>query len=216
VPGRGRGGSAGVTVHRTRSLHPEDRALRDGIPVTSVARTLLDYAEVVYPPRLARAFEEADRLRLVDMKALERLMARSHGRHGLVPLQALVSEAWRPLPETRSELERVFLELCRDAGLPAPQANVMLAGLEVDALWPRERLVVELDGFAFHRTRAAFERDRRRDAALQLAGYRVLRLTARRLAEEPAAVVGLVRSLLPGGFDAPVALTDLEGRRERP
>jgi very-short-patch-repair endonuclease len=73
-------------------------------------------------------------------------------------------------------------------------------GFEVDALWPHQRLVVELDGYEFHRTRAAFERDRARDAALQLAGYRVLRVTSRRLAGEPAAVAETIRSLL----EAPV------------
>ena len=103
---------------------------------------------------------------------------------------------FRSLPHTRSDLERRFLRLCRDAGLPRPAVNVPVAGVEVDFLWPEARLVVELDGFEFHRERAAFERDRRRDAILQRAGYRVLRITHRRLTEEPEAVISDLRALL--------------------
>jgi len=98
--------------------------------------------------------------------------------------------------DTRSELEHRFLELCRAAGLPRPAVNAVIAGYEVDALWPSARVVVELDGYAFHRTREAFERDRVRDGALQLAGYRVLRVTHRRLERDAAAIVDVVRSLL--------------------
>jgi len=161
-----------------------------------VARTLLDQAAAVSFVRLERAFEEAERRRLLDLRALERLLVRSRGHHGLAPVGALLAQAWQPLPETRSELERSFLELCRGAGLPDPLVNTMVAGLEVDTLWASDRLVVELDGFAFHHTSTAFERDRRRDARLQLAGYRVLRVTARWLEGEPAAVAATVRSLL--------------------
>ena len=100
---------------------------------------------------------------------------------------------------TRSELERRFLDLCRDAGLPPPIANATVAGMEVDMLWARQRLVVELDGHAFHRTRAAFERDRVRDAALQRAGHRVLRVTGRRLSTETDVVVETVQSLIGRG-----------------
>jgi hypothetical protein len=106
------------------------------------------------------------------------------------------SDAVGEPPATRSELERRFLELCREAGLPRPAVNVVAAGFEVDALWPTQRLVVELDGHAFHGNRAAFERDRVRDAELQLAGYRVLRLTHRRLKDESATVARTVAALL--------------------
>jgi hypothetical protein len=178
-----------------RSLPAEDRAARDGIPVTTLARTLLDLGEVVSSRQLERAFEQAELLRLLDLRAIEALAKRARGRRGLRPLAALLSGASEPAM-TRSELERRFLELCRHANLPIPVLNAVVAGLEVDALWPSQRLIVELDGYAYHRTRAAFERDRGRDAALQIAGYRVLRVTHRRLATEPAAIVGAVRSLL--------------------
>jgi hypothetical protein len=95
-------------------------------------------------------------------------------------------------PADRSSVE----DVCRQAALPSPSVNSWVAGQEVDMLWSEQRLVVELDGRSFHQTRAAFERDRLRDAALQLAGYRVLRITRRRLETEPATVVAAVRDLL--------------------
>jgi len=130
---------------------------------------------------------------------IDALRHRSRGRHGMPALEALLEDRSDEPPATRSELERRFLDLCRGARLPAPSVNVLVAGLEVDAVWREERLVVELDGHAFHGTRAAFERDRERDAALQLAGFRVLRITHRRLEREPHAVIQTVRTLLAMG-----------------
>lgn len=186
----------GVRRHRVRHLHPDDRTVVDGIPVTSVARTLLDLAEVVDRRRLGRALEQAERLRLLDLRAIDELIARSRGRHGVKPLRAVLAAVSTPPQETRSELERRFVDLCRDNGLPPPAVNAMVEGLEVDALWPVHRLAVELDGYEFHRTRAAFERDRARDTRLQLAGYRVLRVTHRMLAREAGAIAGNLRALL--------------------
>jgi Protein of unknown function (DUF559) len=169
--------------------------MKDGIPVTSVARTLLDLAESVSRRRLDRALEEAERIGVFDLGAIERLVERSNGRHGRRRLSDAVG-AYRAPAFTRSELEQKFLDLCRDAGLPRPAANLFLAGSEVDMAWPEHRLVVELDGHEFHRTRAAFERDLLRDTDLQLAGYRVLRVTDRRLRSAPAEVVAALRALL--------------------
>jgi Protein of unknown function (DUF559) len=185
----------GITLHRSRRIHPEDRRIEDGIPVTSVARTLLDLAEVVWPRQLDRAVEEAVRHGLLDLRAMNRLIARSHGRHGLPPIRQVLAQ-YRPPPFTRSELERRFFDLCRRAGLPEPSANLWIAGGEADMSWPDQRLVVELDTRRYHGTPAAFERDRLRDATLQLAGYRVLRITDRRLADAPCDVMRDVRSLL--------------------
>ena len=100
------------------------------------------------------------------------------------------------MEETRSELERRFLALCRKHELPLPITNPIVEGFEVDAVWAHRRLVVELDGYEFHRTRASFERDRQRDAALLLAGYRVLRVTWWRLVHEPGAIAETIRRLL--------------------
>jgi very-short-patch-repair endonuclease len=193
---RGRHPQPGIVLHRTRSLHPDDRTLRDAIPVTSIARTLLDLAEVLSPRRLERAFEEADRLELLDMNALRLTAERSHGRRGLKPLATLLARS-TPAPHTRSELERRFLDVVRDAGLPQPLVNAMVEGFEVDMLWPDRRLIVELDGYAFHRHRAAFERDNKRRAKLQIAGFVVVPITWLRLDRECAEVVRELRTLLP-------------------
>ena len=168
--------------------------MEDGIPVTTVARTLLDLAEVVAPSDLARAVEASERLRLFDLGAVEDVIARSPGRRGLRALGSALA-AYRPPPVTRTELERRLVCLCRDAGLDVPEMNVLVEGLEVDALWRDRRLVVELDS-SYHATTAAFERDRIRDATLQLAGYRVIRFTYRRVLDEPEAVVHTIRRLL--------------------
>ena len=194
--GRSRRGGRGIALHRVRRLDPSDRAKRDGIPVTSVARTLLDLADVVPPTLLERAFEEAERLSLLDACAIAAACDRGVGRRGVTRLRALVTAHRPPVALIRSELERRFVGLCRRARLPLPAMNVVVAGLEVDAVWPDRRLVVELDGHAFHRTTAAFERDRERDATLALAGFRVVRFTYRRLDTEPEAVAGIVRALL--------------------
>ena len=199
APGRSRHGRAGIAVHRVRRLDPADRAEREAIPVTTVARVLLDLAGVLGPRELERALEAAERLRLLDVGALEATIRRSPGRR-LGRLATAIAEEREP-PPVRSELERRFLDVCEDAGLPPPAVNAMVEGLEVDAVWRGSRLVVELDGHAFHGTRAAFERDRERDATLQLAGYRVLRLTHRRLGD-PEAVAGMLRGLLPSGAQA--------------
>jgi len=197
VPRSGLRSRPGLNIHCTATWHPDDCANRRGIPVTSVARTLLDVAEVVSRRALRQMFEEAERLRVVDVRAIEAVVARGHGRRGVGALAAVLAEArTRPLSDTRSELERRFVDLVEATGLPPPATNVLVEGFLVDAVWPQRRLVVELDGGRYHHTRAAFERDRIRDAALQVAGYRVLRITWRRLHREPHIVAATIRSLL--------------------
>lgn len=192
--GRGRG-RPGIHLHRARELHHDDCTSHNSIPVTAVARTLLDLAEELHPRRLERAFEEAERLRILDLRALQALVERSRGRRGLRSLMPLLSVGRDPA-NTRSELERRFVELCREAGLAQPVLNTMVDGFEVDALWPGQRVVVELDGYSFHHTRNAFERDRVRDASLQLAGYRVVRITWRRMEGDARATVEMLRQFL--------------------
>jgi very-short-patch-repair endonuclease len=128
----------------------------------------------------------ADLLRAVDEGA---------NRPGVRKLAAIVGGADEPA-FTRSEAERKLVELVRAAGLPPPRTNARIAGLEVDVVWMQQRLVVEVDGWTYHRTRAAFERDRRRDARLLVAGYRVLRITWRQLTREREAVIALLAAAL--------------------
>ncbi|UGS38006.1 hypothetical protein DSM104329_04428 [Capillimicrobium parvum] len=196
VPGAGgrRRRARRVRVHRGR-LDPADWTVVRGIPVTTVARTLLDVGEVA-PSRLPRAVEEADRQGLLDVPAVREVMARNPGRRGLRPL-ATALELHTPEPAfTRSGLERAALALIRDHGLPRPSANLWLHGYEVDLVWPDQKLVVELDTRGFHGTTSAFERDRRRDADLQARGYRVMRFTDRRIADDAAAVAATIAAAL--------------------
>jgi hypothetical protein len=202
APGRSRQGPRAITLHRVRALYPDDVMVRDRIPVTSVPRTLLDLAEVLPPRALVRSIEEAERRRLFDLRAVEALIARSRGRHGLRPLVAALREIVDDPPHANSDFERDFPPFCLAYGLPVPELNATVAGFVVDALWRDRRLVVELDGYAFHRSRRAFEADRERDAALQLAGYRVLRITWRRFTRDPAGVARTIRALLAAGGPA--------------
>jgi very-short-patch-repair endonuclease len=167
---------AGVTLHRTAS--PEVTR-RHGIPVTTPARTILDLAATAHRGELERALEEARLLRLVSTHDLVR---RAHDRPGAARLRRLLGYE---LSLTRSEAERRLVSLLATAQLPSPRTNVRVAGHEVDAVWPRQRLVVEVDGFTFHASRDAFERDRARDAELQAHGYRVIRVTWRQLSARP-------------------------------
>lgn len=183
-----------ITVHEG-AIGAEDRTTVACIPVTTVARTLFDFAEVADEERLWRAAEEADRLRLLGIPGLEAVCARCPGRRALSPIRRLIDAAHMP-DETQSPLEDRVLALCRDYDLPTPVAGATVLGREVDAFWPTQKLMVEADSWEFHRHRAAFERDRERDATMQTEGYRVIRLTHRRLEREPATVADQLRRLL--------------------
>jgi hypothetical protein len=195
VSDRGPDQRVGIALHRYRSLHPDDRAVVDGVPLTSVARTLLDIAPGVPIRRSRRAFEQAERRRLFDRRRLEAVRDRNPRRPGLPAFCAVLAEHSEP-PWTKSELERAFLDFCDDAGLPRPVVNGVVEGHEVDAHWPGRALVVELDSFRYHRTRASFEADRRRDAALLVAERPVLRITQRRLRSEPERLSAELSELL--------------------
>lgn len=125
-------------------------------------------------------------LRLVTPRELAHVAGR--GRPGSTALRAVLNLQHEP-SLTRSEAEIAFLELVRNAGLPDPETNVNVLGHEVDFLWREKRLIVEVDGFAYHSSRQAFERDRRRDARLQAAGFRVIRFTYRQIVNDPASII---------------------------
>jgi very-short-patch-repair endonuclease len=181
----------GITVHRA-NLHPQDITRRHGVPVTSAARTILDLAASA-PFEAERALNEARIARLVSDPSLNEQFSRYPHHRGTAALK----EAIRPGPAfTRSEAERRALDLIRRAGLPAPEVNQRVEGFEVDLLWRAERLVVEIDGYAFHSMRSSFERDRRRDQALVAAGWRVVRVTWRQLTERPEAVAVMLATAL--------------------
>jgi very-short-patch-repair endonuclease len=158
----------GVILHRPRGL---ELTVHRGIPVTPLGRTIVDVADVVGARALRAVFEQAEVLRLdCDVVPIP-------GRRGYGRLLAALAEHSPVMSFTRSQLERAFVEICREAGLPKPRMNGIIEGMEVDASWPELRLAVEIDSWMYHGTRTAHRRDRRRTAALQLAGWTVLRFT---------------------------------------
>lgn len=185
----------GVTVHRSRHIHEEDRALIDAIPVTSLARTLVDLADVLPEKRLASAVHEAEVLRLFDLKEVERVLARLPGRKGRHKLNRVLAAYRDVQPFTRSRAERLVLEICNEHGLPKPRVNTWIGSYEVDFHWPEANLVLEFDGGAVHRTTRAFYEDRRRDRSLAARGIHVVRATgrdeARALGEELKAILAI-------------------------
>lgn len=193
--GMDRGRRPDMCAHRRRHLPPDQVALIEGIPVTTPARTLLDLAGEADIGELERMVAQASARGLVDMQDLRDLALRSPDWRGMARLRTLLDAEGGPAL-TRSEAERRFLRLLRSARLPAPGANVAIGEMEVDFAWTHPRLVVEVDGYAFHSSRSRFESDRRRDARLVGRGYRVMRVTWRQLVFEPEVVlVHLARAL---------------------
>lgn len=191
LPDRGpRRQRRGIAVHRV----PEVQAtVHDGIPVTTVPWTLLDLAATAQPRILDRAIEGAERARLLDLKALQPLLAEV--RPGVRALREALA-AYDDAP-TESELERRFLELCTAYDIPRPHVNQWLLGrFQVDFLWPEHRLIVETDGMAWHGTSAARKRDHKRDAELALAGFYTQRFDWEQVTQTPAKTAELVLQLL--------------------
>jgi hypothetical protein len=191
---------AGVAVHSGALIADRDRATRDGIPCTSLARTLLDLAAVVDGSALARAVDRAEELRAFDLAAVEEVLSRCRGRQGTGPLRRVLVDYAGPVV-TRSGAEDRFLEILDRAGFALPAVNHWIpldegSGYRPDFLWPDVRLIVEVDSRTHHATRRAFAHDRRRDRRLALVGYQTLRYAARDLYDRPDAVVAELRGLL--------------------
>lgn len=197
LAGRHCGVKPGIRLHRLVALDRRDVRKLGGIPVTSPARTIIDVAAVVTPRELERAVAEAQARRLTRESELLSLLAQFTGRPGTAALRSLVADAAPSL--TRSQAEDRLLALVRTAQLPPPEVNVRVGHYEVDFLWREQRLVVEVDGFRYHSSRGAFERDRLRDAALGGMGFRVIRITWRQIVRGPEAVVARIATALAAG-----------------
>ena len=185
----------GVLVHRSRTLTRREVTANFGIPVTTVARTLLDLAAVLDDRAIARAVNDAQLKQRLRLDELGALLADSPGR-STARLKPFVERAYGP---TRSVFEDAFLAFVEAYGLPRPEVNERIAGHEVDVLWREQRLIVELDSRAHHDADQPFERDRDRDAQLLAAGYPVVRITWRRLTDAPAREARRLADLLTGG-----------------
>jgi hypothetical protein len=183
---------------RYSSLPADEATIHNGIPVTTVPRTLLDLAGIIPRRQLARALNQAEIRRLWDSLSLADLLRRHPRRPGAAAIRALIGEPGIGI--TRSELEDLFLDFIDANNLPRPIVNLPLkidgVWVEADCVWLEQRLVVELDGHAFHGTTLAYEDDRARDRALTAAGWRVMRITWRQLHDEPEAVVRDLRTAL--------------------
>lgn len=196
VPSRGgRSRRERIRVHRSSTLRAEDVTTHRGIPVTTVARTLLDIAATLSDPSLARTIERTVILRLFDLAAVENAMARNPNHPGVNPLRRALA-LYRDDEFTRSDLEAVFRTLCDDHNLPRPLVNHIVEGKEVDFFWPDQRVIVETDGRATHFTIAAYESDRARDAYLVTLGLRVLRFTELQIRLDSATVAERVAAVL--------------------
>jgi very-short-patch-repair endonuclease len=156
-----------------------------GIPVTTLEWALLDIAG---SPEFDAAFTQAQHQDRLHLRRLHALVAGNPGRRGIGRLTRALADVSEEPGWTQSELERRFLRFCRAHHLPPPLTNQYVEGELVDVYWPDHALVVEVDGWRTHKTRAAFERDRARDAKLAAAGYRVMRFTSRRIRDDPDGV----------------------------
>jgi hypothetical protein len=192
----------GIDVHRSRTLTPADVTSVEGIPCTTVARTLLDLGGVLRTRALERAFEQAETLEVLDLLALEDQLWRNRHRRAAPVVRALLAEYDPSQGPTESELEESFLDLVRRAGLPAAERQAYIAlddgepPVRADFAWRPQRLVIETDGRRYHRGSVVFESDRRKDQRLMLAGWRVTRITYRQVTREPQRIAALVTTLL--------------------
>lgn len=195
----------GIRVHKVPYPAPSEVRTAYGIPCTTVALTLVDLAGVQGIDRLRDAVAMAATLRVLDIAAVDAVLANGPPRRGAPALRTVIDE-WRPVAETakystfRSLFEAKLLPLVAAADLPIPSINARVRTdervLEVDLLWPPERLVVEADSRKHHAIEVAFEEDHKRTRELIAANYEVLRVTWREVEDEPDAVVAVLRARL--------------------
>jgi very-short-patch-repair endonuclease len=193
---------SGICVHRARRLHRDDVTEHRGIPVTSVARTLVDLTDVLPEDRVLRAVREAEFRQLLDHDALNAAVERARTRRNIRSLRRALA-THRPGQIVRDELEHRFLELIDTAGMRRPETNVKVKTrrrvYEIDCLWRQEGVAVELDGRAAHVRATAFEEDRERDAALSAMGLRPVRFTWRRVRKAGDEVAAELAAMLSAG-----------------
>jgi very-short-patch-repair endonuclease len=185
----------GAVRHRARNLDDDDRGFVEGIPVTSVARTLLDLAWKLSADQLRRALERAEDLGLFDLEELRAVVERNRGHHGAKRLR-LALATYGPRRFTRSGFERRFVDHLVRSGLPRPTTGWNEAGYELDVYWPDLRFGIELDAYETHGTRDAFERDHDRDLALTLAEIETIRISERQFLRDPGEITTYVATLL--------------------
>jgi very-short-patch-repair endonuclease len=196
VPGSGgRRRKAGIRIHRARSRDGQTTT-REGIPVTTPGRTILDLAAHLDHRAIERLLDRAENARLGDDLPLDALARAHSGHRGACKLIAILNDHDPGTTLTKSDLEERFFNLCRQAGLPKPVTNDHVEALEADFVFKAHRVLVETDSWQHHKSRASFEADRRRDAIHAAAGWRTLRFTHRQITNEPATVQRALRTAL--------------------
>jgi hypothetical protein len=176
-----------IGLHHCPALRGEDLSKTEGLPVTAVPRTLLDYASTAKQYRLEAAIDRADRLDLLDPGAIDRITEEVRGHRGRRRLQDAIG-IYRETGFTRSGGEKRMLAALADAGIPRPAVNIFIEGYELDFYWEREHFAVELDSWEHHRGRRSFEEDRKRQEELAMADIEIIRITGTRLKHEPSRV----------------------------
>jgi very-short-patch-repair endonuclease len=182
-----------VRALQTRSIDPRDATRFRGIPITTVRRTLVDLAAALDGEALGRACHEAGIRYGTTPAEIRGVLERRPNSRGAAKLRKIIDGDERI---TLSRLERRFVELLRAAGLPLPSTNKRAGGRRVDCRWPHARLTVELDGYRYHHSRYAWERDRRREREARARGDEFRRYTWGDVYEEPAATIAELRGLL--------------------
>jgi very-short-patch-repair endonuclease len=182
----------GIRTHRA-TITGKDVRRRHGIRVTSPARTVLDVAPRLTDKALARAINDLRLERFLRIPDLAEVTARLPRHPGACRVRAFTDN---PTGPTRSEFEDAFAAFTDAHGLPRPEFNTRVAGYEVDALFAAQKVIVELDGWDFHQTKQAFERDRERDATTLAAGCRTIRITWERMTNRPHREAERLRRIL--------------------
>jgi very-short-patch-repair endonuclease len=185
----------GIRLHRTGQLDPRDARRYQQLPIVSPARALLDIAPEISPRSLEWALDQALVKRLTNKTHIKAVLNTYPHRPGTPELNALLDPD-RPTTITRSPPEEQLLDRMRKAGLPPPEVNARVGNYTADFLWRDEKLIVELDGYDYHRGRAAFERDHQRDAEHHRLGHLVIRATGRQLARHLEALLVQIATTL--------------------
>jgi very-short-patch-repair endonuclease len=195
IAGRNPGVRRGVAIHRVMELPPDQITMRGNLPLTTPARTICDLAATEPLRDVEAALAEARIHRLATDRQITQVITRAPTRPGAPIIRSLLEQE-DDSGYTRSKAERLLRDLIAKANLERPLFNEPILGYVVDAVWPKQRVVVEVDGYAYHHHRAAFERDRRRDQQLIAAGYTVIRVTWIQLRDRPIeTIASIVKTL---------------------
>jgi hypothetical protein len=202
VPSRSSRRHEGIKVHRSTTLTDNDVTVVNNIPCTTVARTLLDLAEVVTRRQLERAFDQGEILEVLDLKAIEDQLVRNPTRPGAKAVRKVLETHYIGKTPTWSENEEALLAITRSLGIPDPDTNQFVVlddggpPIRVDFVWRDQRVALEADSDKWHNTRQRFEQDRVRDQRLIAAGWTIIRTTWRQMTQRPHELRPLLLTLL--------------------